>query len=343
MKKNLFKLSEYDFNLPHELIAQSPLTPRDSSRLLVINRKNSTINERVFRDIVDYLGAGDALVLNDTKVINARLLGQRKTGGKIEALLLRQERAGVWRALVNPGKRAKTGEVIFFEGGLRAKILGVTSDGGRILEFSSKNIKKLLPSLGKVPLPPYIKKEITSPEQYQTTYANCQGAIAAPTAGLHFTKALLKRIKSKGVKIVYITLHCGLSTFRPVKTDDIRDHPMSEEWIEISKKASEDINAAKRIVAVGTTVVRALESAAYRDDSNEWRMKSFLGDTKLYMTSDYTFKVVDALITNFHTPHSTNLILVSTLCGRELLKRSYEYAIKEKFRFFSFGDATFIE
>jgi S-adenosylmethionine:tRNA ribosyltransferase-isomerase len=347
MAKEAFDLSYFDYKLPQALIAQEPALPRDDSRLLIINRKECGITEGVFKEIVDFFNEGDVLVLNDTKVIKARLLGKNQKGGKIEVLLLRERSEGVWEVLVKPGKRARIGDtIIFAENGINAKILDKTPQGGRILQFSPLNPRFFLERLGRVPLPPYIKKEIDDFSKYQTVYASKEGAIAAPTAGLHFTPLLLKKIEEKGIKVIYITLHCSLATFRPVKTQDIRNHKIEPEWIEISAKASAVVNKAKkegsRIIAVGTTSVRALESVAGIDEGGTAYINPFSGQTNLYITPGYQFKIIDALITNFHTPCSTNLILVSSFCGIDLLKKGYAYAIKHNFRFYSFGDAMFI-
>lgn len=345
MKQDLFNLKHYDYSLPPELIAQEPASPRDASRLLVIDREKDALHECIFRDIVDLLRPGDCLVLNDTKVIKARLWARRQSGARLEVLLLRENEEGCWQALVNPARRARVGERIFFDGSLSALISGDTPQGGRILKFSSPHVLEYAAGIGKVPLPPYIKKESDNLPQYQTVYAREQGAVAAPTAGLHFTKSLLAKIKAKGVDVVYITLHCGLSTFRPVKTADIREHPMGEERVNIPGASADKINSAKssrrRVIAVGTTAVRSLEAAAV-PEKDVWKVKPFCADTNLYLTPGYKFKIVDALVTNFHTPCSTNLILAACFCGNILLKQAYDYARENKFRFYSFGDATFI-
>jgi S-adenosylmethionine:tRNA ribosyltransferase-isomerase len=345
MVKNCYKLEEFDYHLPPELIAQEPIYPRDSSRLLIVSRKEGIIREGIFRDIVNFLNKGDTLVLNDTRVVNARLLGRREKGGKIEVLLLREKERGVWETLVKPGKRARINDTIIFEkDGFSAKVLKKTAQGGRVLKFSSP-CDTFIKSKGKVPLPPYIKREIYDFNRYQTVYAQKEGAIAAPTAGLHFTPHLLKKLQKKGVRITPITLHCGLATFRPVKTDDIRQHKMESEWIEISYQTAETINRAKKekrqVIAVGTTSVRALESIA--DINREkFLLKPFCSETNFYIVPGYQFKIVDAMITNFHTPCSTNLILVAAFLGLSLLKKAYSYAIKRNFRFYSFGDAMLI-
>ncbi len=345
MIKDIFNVSQYDFQTPKSLIAQEPASPRDSCRLLVLDRKNSSLETRVFRDIVDYLKGGDILVLNNTKVIRAKLLARRSSGAKIEILLLAELEKGIWEALVRPGKRARVGETISFEPeNCKAKIVNKTPSGSRILDFRPLDVDNFISKVGAVPLPPYIKKEIQDPGDYQTVYAKRKGAVAAPTAGLHFTPELIKTIEEKGVKVLFITLHCSLATFRPVKCEDIRNHQIESEWVEVGPLVAKSINKAKknqqRIIAVGTTAVRSLESAVSSGESS--LVKAFCGPTNLYITPGYKFKVVDALITNFHTPSSTNLILVSSFAKPSLIRQSYAYAKGEKFRFYSFGDAMLI-
>lgn len=347
MEKDLYNISNFNYDLPKNLIAQEPLKDRDSSRLLLVNKKDNSIKETVFKNIIELLDKDDVLVLNDTRVIRARLTGKVKTGGKLDILLLKEKEKGIWEVLVNPGKKAKLGEEISLgKDGFYAKIIDKTLQGGRIFEFFPKNFTDYLDELGKPPLPHYIKKEIDDFEKYQTIYSKKTGAVAAPTAGLHFTENLISQIKQKGVKIVYITLHCGLATFRPVKCEDIREHKMDSEAIEISKDAANTINEAKdkgsRVIAVGTTSVRSLESASFKNDAGQYRVKENTFETNFYITPGYKFKIIDALLTNFHTPLSTNLILVSSFCGLKLAKEAYSYAKKENFRFFSFGDAMFI-
>jgi len=344
MIKDIFNISQYNFQIPKSLIAQEPASPRDSCRLLVVNRRNSSLEMRTFKDIVDYFKEGDLLILNNTKVIRARISARKESGGKIEILLLKQKKKGVWEALVNPGKRARIGDTLSLEGeDYKAKIISKTPTGSRILEFDPLDLKKILPQVGAMPLPPYIKKEIQNPDDYQTVYASCEGAVAAPTAGLHFTPELIKKIEAEGVKILYITLHCGLATFRPVKCENIRNHPIESEWVEISLSVAQAINEAKRrgrrIVAAGTTGVRGLETAAL---GKETLVKAISGPTNLYITPGYKFRVVDSLITNFHTPFSTNLVLVSSFASPALIRESYAYARDENFRFYSFGDAMLI-
>lgn len=346
MIKEVFKRSEYEYNLPQELVAQQPHPLRDKCRLLAVDREKSTLKEGIFTDIINLLDPGDALILNNTKVIRARLKGKKESGAKIEVLLLREKEKGIWEALVNPGKRARIGDkIIFKEIDFFAKILDKTAQGGRILQFSSPDdLNEFLEKEGEVPLPPYIKKDICDLDSYQTVYAEKSGAVAAPTAGLHFTPDLIKKINEKGISIAYVTLHCGLATFRPIKTEDIRDHKMESEWIEVSPLTADIVNTTKkkggRIIAVGTTSIRVLETVA--DNSGFASIRSYCGETNLYIVPGYRFKVVDAVITNFHTPCSTNLTLISSFCGIKLAKKAYEYAINKGFRFYSFGDAMII-
>jgi len=345
MIKDIFNLCQYNFQISKDLIAQEPVSPRDSCRLLILDRKDSSLKEEVFRDIVDYLREGDILILNNTKVIRAKLLARRSSGAKLEILLLGEKEEGIWEALVKPGKRARVGETISFElENHKAKIISKTSSGTRILDFKLLDVDDFLLKAGAVPLPPYIKKEIQNPDDYQTVYAKRKGAVAAPTAGLHFTPQLIKRIEEKGVKILYITLHCSLATFRPVKREDIRNHRIESEWVEVDSLVAKSINKAKRnqqrVIAVGTTVVRSLESAASLGKGS--LVKAFCGLTNLYIIPGYKFKVVDAIISNFHTPSSTNLILVSAFAKPFLIRQGYTYAKGEKFRFYSFGDAMLI-
>jgi S-adenosylmethionine:tRNA ribosyltransferase-isomerase len=350
MKMNIdetgYNLSNYIYSVPPSLIAQEPLFPRDTSRLLIVDRVNKIISETIFRDIANFLKKGDILVLNNTRVIKARLLGRRESGGKVDILLVREKEKGLWEVLLRPAKRIKIGETIIFkEGRIAAKVLAKKPSGERILQFFPQDIRLFLDIIGKPPLPHYIKKEIDNFQKYQTIYAYKDGAIAAPTAGFHFTEEVLRQISDKGVKIVSITLHCGLATFRPVKTNDIREHKIQSEWIEVSLPVAEAVNVAKkqgsRVIAVGTTSVRALESVAVNTQETP-SIKGFCGQTSLYITPGYKFKIVDSVITNFHTPCSTNLILMASFCGIPLLRQAYDYAIKQKFRFFSFGDAMIV-
>ncbi|UCG35730.1 MAG: tRNA preQ1(34) S-adenosylmethionine ribosyltransferase-isomerase QueA [Candidatus Omnitrophota bacterium] len=344
---NEFNLAQFDYAISPCRIAQEPVLTRDSSRLLIVERKNKNITEGFFRDLIGCFGCGDVLVLNNTKVIKARLFGKKASGAKVEILLLKETATGLWEALIKPSRRIRLNDTIYFDNShIKAVVQDKTPQGSRILRFSPSDIKSFLDSIGKVPLPPYIKKDVDDANKYQTIYAQKEGAVAAPTAGLHFTSELLSQFERKGVKIVYVTLHCSLATFRPVKTDDIRDHTMEAEWIEVSSHTAQIINNAKRegkrVVAVGTTSVRALESTAELSDASPPYIKEFSGQTDLYIIPGYKFKIVDALITNFHTPCSTNLILASAFCGAKLLMLSYQYALKNNFRFYSFGDAMLL-
>jgi len=340
------KVEDFDYYLPEELIAQSPAEKRDESRLLVYHRDTGKIEHRIFRDVIEYLNKGDCLVINDTRVIPARLLGRRAdTGGKIEFVLLHQMDDKRWEVLVKPGRRAQIGAVFVFGNGLlEATVLDRTPEGGRIVEFQYEGLfNEVLDKVGIVPLPPYIRKQIDDPERYQTVYAKHRGSVAAPTAGLHFTIPLLEKIQASGVNIVRVTLHVGLGTFRPVKESNVEQHRMHEEYYRISEEAARAVNETKerggRVIAVGTTSTRALESSA--DDSGRVHPTE-RGCTDLFIYPGYEFKVVDALITNFHLPKSTLLMLVSAMCSREEILRVYQEAIKERYRFFSFGDAMMI-
>lgn len=339
------KVSQFDYNLPEELIAQTPLDKRDESRLLIYHRKSKQMEHRVFRDISEYLYPGDCLVINDTKVLPAKLLGQREdTGGKMEFVLLRREKQDTWRVLVKPGKRAQVGtRFVFGNGLLKAEVLSVTEGGGRIVRFFFEGIfEEVLDKVGLMPLPPYIHEELKDRNRYQTVYAKFMGSAAAPTAGLHFTPELLKQLEGKGIEVARITLHVGLGTFRPVKAEDIQEHVMHKEVYEVTPEAAYKINEAKkagnRIIAVGTTSLRTLESIA---DQNGY-VKPGNGETGIFIYPGYQMKTVDALITNFHLPKSTLLMLVCALAGREEMLSVYREAIERRYRFFSFGDAMFI-
>ena len=334
---------DFYYDLPENLIAQTPTEPRDMSRLMTINRSDSAIGHRVFRDIIDFLQDGDVLVINDSKVIPARLYGIKETTGiAVEVLLLRQRSSDTWEAIVKPGRRLKTGvKIIFADGLLTAEITDVTDEGNRYLKFSASGneLYNIFDRIGNVPLPPYIKADNSYKERYQTVYARESGSAAAPTAGLHFTVELMEQIKNKGVKIAPVMLHVGLGTFRPVKADKLADHEMHSEYFEISQESADIINnRTGRIIAVGTTSCRVLESAA--DDNGI--IAPIYGDTGIFIYPGYRFKTVDALITNFHLPESTLLMLISAFATKELIFTAYETAIREKYRFFSFGDATFI-
>lgn len=336
---------DFYFDLPEELIAQDPLEDRSSSRLLVLNKNTGEIRHKVFKDIIDYLVPGDCLVINNTKVIPARLIGEKEgTGARVEILLLKRQENDVWETLVKPGKKAKIGTKIIFGGGiLTGEIIKIVEEGNRLVQFHYEGIfEEILDQLGQMPLPPYITHQLKDKDRYQTVYAKYEGSAAAPTAGLHFTKELLDEIEKKGIVIANVTLHVGLGTFRPVKEDNILEHHMHSEHYQIEKQEAEKINQAKknggRIVCVGTTSCRTVESAA---DENGF-VKAGSGDTDIFIYPGYQFKVLDALITNFHLPESTLIMLVSALAGRENILNSYEIAVKERYRFFSFGDAMFI-
>ncbi len=339
------KTSDFYFDLPEELIAQDPLEDRSSSRLLVLEKETGKTEHHVFRDIIDYLNPGDCLVLNNTKVIPARLLGNRETtGGAVEVLLLKRKDKDVWETLVKPGKKAKPGtRLTFGEGLLRAEVLETVEEGNRLIRFEYEGIfEEVLDRLGEMPLPPYITHKLQDKTRYQTVYAKYEGSAAAPTAGLHFTHELLKQIEDKGVDIAYVTLHVGLGTFRPVKVDNILEHHMHSEFYEVSTDAADKMNKAKdngkRVICVGTTSCRTVESAAGADG----RMVPGCGDTEIFIYPGYKFKMLDALITNFHLPESTLVMLVSALAGKDNVLNAYNEAITEKYRFFSFGDAMFI-
>ncbi len=338
------KKSDFYFDLPEELIAQDPLEDRSSSRLLVIDKNTGKTQHRVFKDIIEYLNPGDCLVLNNTKVIPARLYGEREgTGGQVEVLLLKRGEGDVWETLVRPGKKCKPGQKLVFGGGkLHAEVLETVDDGNRLIKFFYDGIwEEVLDSLGEMPLPPYITHKLKDKNRYQTVYAKYDGSAAAPTAGLHFTPELLKQIEEKGIKLAYVTLHVGLGTFRPVKEENILDHHMHTEMYQVTKEAADIINDTKksggRVICVGTTSCRTIESAA---DENGC-VKPGSGDTDIFIYPGYRFKALDCLITNFHLPESTLLMLVSALAGRENVLAAYEEAIRERYRFFSFGDACF--
>ncbi len=337
---------DFYFDLPEELIAQDPLADRSGSRLLVLNKETGEIAHKVFTDIVDYLHEGDCLVLNNTKVIPARLMGEKKeTGAVIEVLLLKRREHDVWETLVKPGKKARVGAQIVFGGGLlTGTVIDVIEEGNRLIQFSYEGIfEEVLDKLGEMPLPPYITHKLADKNRYQTVYAKQEGSAAAPTAGLHFTQELLKKVEEKGVRLVYVTLHVGLGTFRPVKEDNLLNHHMHSEWYEITPDAAELINSTKqaggRVICVGTTSCRTIESAA--DESG--RVIAGSANTEIFIYPGYRFKVLDNLITNFHLPESTLIMLVSALAGREHVLNAYRTAVLEKYRFFSFGDAMFIE
>ncbi|MBO5113723.1 MAG: tRNA preQ1(34) S-adenosylmethionine ribosyltransferase-isomerase QueA [Lachnospiraceae bacterium] len=344
MEQANLKTSDFYFDLPKELIAQDPLEDRSSSRLLMVDKNTGDIKHEVFRNIVDYLHPGDCLVLNNTKVLPARLLGVREdTGAAVEVLLLKRKEGNVWETLVKPGKKMRPGaRVVFGDGLLGGEVIDVVEEGNRLIRFEFEGIfEEVLDRLGEMPLPPYITHKLQDKNRYQTVYAKYDGSAAAPTAGLHFTKELLREIEDKGVKLAYVTLHVGLGTFRPVKEENILEHHMHSEYYQISREAAELINETKkkgdRVICVGTTSCRTIESAA---DENGL-LSECCGNTEIFIYPGYKFKVLDCLITNFHLPESTLVMLISALAGREHVLAAYREAIKEKYRFFSFGDACF--
>lgn len=339
-------VKDYDYDLPEELIAQDPLEDRSSSRLMVLDRQTGDVEHRHFTDILEYLHPGDCLVINNTKVIPARLFGVKEdTQAKIEVLLLKRKENDIWETLVKPGKKAKPGtKLVFGDGLLTAEVVDVVEEGNRLIQFHYDGIfEEILDQLGQMPLPPYITHQLKDKNRYQTVYAKYDGSSAAPTAGLHFTKELLQKVKDMGVDIAEVTLHVGLGTFRPVKVENVLDHHMHSEFYMVSQEAADKINRAKesghRVIAVGTTSTRTLEAAA---DENG-RLHETSGWTEIFIYPGYQFKVIDALITNFHLPQSTLVMLVSALAGREHVLHAYEIAVKERYRFFSFGDAMLIQ
>ncbi|WP_053957010.1 tRNA preQ1(34) S-adenosylmethionine ribosyltransferase-isomerase QueA [Inediibacterium massiliense] len=339
------RTSDFNFDLPEELIAQTPLKNRDESKLMILDKKNQQINHKVFKDVIDYLNPGDCLVLNDTRVLPARLFGiKEKTGAKIEFLLLKRTDKDLWETLVKPGKKARVGDTVSFgDGILKAHIVDMGEEGSRIIKFEYEGIfEQILDQLGTMPLPPYITETLKDQNRYQTVYAKHEGSAAAPTAGLHFTPDLLEKIKQKGVNVAYITLHVGLGTFRPVKVDDVLNHKMHSEFYMVSKETEKLINDTKangkKVIAVGTTSTRTLESIA----KEKGKIQAGNGWTDIFIYPGYEFKMIDGLITNFHLPESTLIMLVSAFCGREFTLKAYEEAIKNRYRFFSFGDAMLI-
>jgi len=334
------KTSDFDYHLPESSIAQKPAEPRDSSRLLVLHRDTGTLEHRIFRDVTDYLNAGDLLVVNQTRVIPARIFARKQTGGRVELLLLRRRDALTWEALVG-GKGLRVSTTVRVEDGPEAEIIEFLEGSERLVKFSEP-IESYFSKVGNVPLPPYIHEKLNDPERYQTVYAKEPGSAAAPTAGLHFTPRLLEELQVKGVNIAYVTLHVGLDTFAPVTEDDPEEHKIHTEWCELSQETADAINETRtrggRVIAVGTTSVRTLESAAVGQDI----ISSYIGPTSLFILPGYQFKVVDMMITNFHLPKSTLLMLVSAFAGREKILETYETAVKEGYRFYSFGDAMLI-
>lgn len=340
------KTADFDYDLPQELIAQDPLEQRDSSRLLILDKETGERTHKIFHDIIDYLHEGDCLVINNTKVIPARLIGEREgTGGKVEVLLLKRRSDNVWETLVKPGKKARPGMRLSFGGGLlHAEVQEVVDEGNRLIRFEYEGIfEEILDQLGQMPLPPYITHQLKDKNRYQTVYAKYEGSAAAPTAGLHFTQELLEQIQTKGVRIARVTLHVGLGTFRPVKVEDVTEHHMHTEFYHVSEEAADIINETKkqggRVICVGTTSCRTIESAA--DDQGI--VHATEGDTDIFIYPGYRFKVLDCLITNFHLPESTLLMLVSALAGKENIMAAYKEAVEMRYRFFSFGDAMFIK
>lgn len=338
-------VNEYNFHLPEELIAQHPLEKRDESRLMVLDKKSGEINHKIFRNILDYFEDGDCLVLNNTRVLPARLIGAKEgSGGKMEFLLLKRIEKDTWETLVKPGKKAQIGARFEFGSGLlKAEVVDYGDDGSRIVKFEYEGIfEQVLDELGQMPLPPYITERLEDKERYQTVYSKEVGSAAAPTAGLHFTNDLIECLKEKGVKVTFLTLHVGLGTFRPVKVETIEEHKMHSEYYFLSAESAKIINETKsngkKVIAVGTTSSRTLETIA----DSEGQVKEQNGWTDIFIFPGYKFKVVDALITNFHLPESTLIMLVSALAGKENIMNAYETAVKEKYRFFSFGDAMFI-
>ena len=340
------KTSDFYYDLPEELIAQDPLEDRSSSRLLILDKETGKTEHHIFKEIIDYLNPGDCLVINDTKVIPARLIGEKVgTGAKIEVLLLKRKEKDVWETLVKPGKKMKVGAQVSFGGGLlTGEVIDVVEEGNRLIKFHYEGIfEEVLDQLGEMPLPPYITHQLKDRNRYNTVYAKNEGSAAAPTAGLHFTPELLDAIQKKGVDIARVTLHVGLGTFRPVKVEDVTEHHMHSEFYQVDEEAAEKINRAKdgagRVICVGTTSCRTIESAA--DETGH--LKPCSGWTEIFIYPGYKFKMLDCLITNFHLPESTLIMLVSALAGKEHVMSAYEEAVKERYRFFSFGDAMFIK
>lgn len=339
------KTSDFYYDLPQELIAQTPMVPRDMSRLMVIDKNTGEVEHKIFKDLIDYLRPGDCLILNDTRVIPARIYGVKKeTGAVVEFLLLKQSENNVWECLCKPGKRAKIGtEFVFGDGIVECEVVDITEDGNRKVQFKcdSKEIYTILDKIGKMPLPPYITEELQNGELYQTVYSKELGSAAAPTAGLHFTEEMLKKIEDKGIKLGYVTLHVGLGTFRPVKVDDVTNHKMHSEHYHISKETADLINDTKknggRVIAVGTTSTRTLESVATKNGC----ICEDEDDTSIFIYPGYEFKCIDGLVTNFHLPESTLIMLISAFAGYDNVMNAYKIAVKEKYRFFSFGDACF--
>lgn len=343
MEEKVLKKSDFWYDLPEELIAQTPAEPRDSSRLLVYHRQSGEIEHKIFRDVADYLHAGDVLVLNRTRVLPARMFAFTRNGGKVEVLLLKRHSLDEWEVLVRPGRKCRPGTELVVNEELSLRVEGVTDSGERVVKFFYEGtFEDILSRVGTMPLPPYIHEKLRDPERYQTVYSKENGSAAAPTAGLHFTPELLQKIRDKGVEIAEVLLHVGLGTFRPVKEDNVLDHKMHSEYYEVDETAADIVNRAKRegrrVVAVGTTSVRTLETVA---DENGM-LRPCKGNTEIFIYPPYRFRCVDALITNFHLPESTLIMLVASLCSREEILRVYKTAVEERYRFFSFGDAMFL-
>ena len=337
------KLNDYDFYLPDELIGQTPAEPRDSSKLMVLNKTEKKIEHKIFRDIIDYLNPGDVLVRNSTKVIPARLIGKKETGGVHEVFLLKRIELDIWEVLINKAKKVKIGQILEFGDILKGELLEVKDDGNRIIKFYHEGaFEEVLDKLGQMPLPPYITEKLENKDRYQTVYAIKGQSVAAPTAGLHFTTELLEKIRAKGIEIVDVFLEVGLGTFRPVQVENVLEHKMHSEMYEMPEESAKVINKAKaegrRVVAVGTTAIRTVESSAWE----KGKVEASTGDTEIFIYPGYEFKIVDALITNFHLPKSTLLMLVSALAGKEFVFDAYKEAVEKEYKFFSFGDATFI-
>ena len=343
MEKVQYKKSDFYYDLPEERIAQTPVYPRDSSRLLVYDTKTKTITDRIFRDLEEYLHEGDVLVINNTKVIPARMFATTKNGGRVEILLLKRHNINTWEVLMRPGKKGKIGVTMSISDELSFTVKDITDSGERVVEFHYDGVfEDILDRVGAMPLPPYIKEKLTDRQRYNTVYSKVDGSAAAPTAGLHFTPELLARLKEKGVEIAEVLLHVGLGTFRPVSEEIITDHKMHSEYYEVSEKTAEIVNRAKaegrRVIAVGTTSVRTLESVA----DEKGMLRACSGNTEIFLYPPYKMKCVDGLVTNFHLPESTLIMLVACLTGREEILSVYKYAVEKEYRFFSFGDAMFI-
>ena len=337
------ELSEFNYDLPQELIAQVPIKNRDESRLLILDRSTQTLEDKIFRDIIDYLNPGDVLVRNSTKVIPARLIGKKETGGVHEVFLLKRIELDIWEVLINKAKKVKIGQMLEFGDILKGELLEVKDDGNRIIKFYHEGaFEEVLDKLGQMPLPPYITEKLENKDRYQTVYAIKGQSVAAPTAGLHFTTELLEKIRAKGIEIVDVFLEVGLGTFRPVQVENVLEHKMHSEMYEMPEESAKVINKAKaegrRVVAVGTTAIRTVESSA----KGKGKVEASTGDTEIFIYPGYEFKIVDALITNFHLPKSTLLMLVSALAGKEFVFDAYKEAVEKEYKFFSFGDATFI-